>query len=115
MPRPVSVHLGTILLDGISDADWAGDRKTRRSVACGVITADGCHVAAYSRRQEIVALSSGEAEFCGMHTLSTETILLKDLFVWLGFRVVLTASTDSSAARAMAYREGVGRIRHMDV
>jgi hypothetical protein len=53
MPKPVSVHLGTILLDGISDTDWAGD-KTRRSVACGVITADGCRLAAYSRRQAIV-------------------------------------------------------------
>ena len=84
-------------------------------MACGIITADGCHLAAYSRRQAIVALSSGEAEFCGMHTLNTETVLFKDLFEWLGFRVVWTTSTDSSAARAMAYREGVGRIRHMDV
>ena len=41
--------------------------------------------------------------------------MFKDLFEWLGFRVVWTTSTDSSAARAMAYREGVGRIHHMDV
>ena len=39
----------------------------------------------------------------------------KKLFEWLGFIVSWAVETDSSAARAMCFRAGVGRVRHMDI
>ena len=36
-------------------------------------------------------------------------------FEWLGFRVHWHVETDTSAARAMAFRAGVGKVRHMDI
>eukprot|EP00973_Karenia_brevis_P067748 9425452-Karenia_brevis.AAC.1 len=39
---------------------------------------------------------------------------LRELFQWIGFRVVWIASTDSSAARGMSLRSGIGKLRHLD-
>ena len=60
-------------------------------------------------------MSSAEAEFGGIHTAAMETYAFKILFEWLGFRVIWTVETDSAAARAMSYRLGVGKVRHMDL
>ena len=62
-----------------------------------------------------MAMSSAEAEFGGIHTAAMETYAFKILFELLGFRVIWTVETDSAAARAMSYRLGVGKVRHMDL
>ena len=51
--------------------------------------------------QAIVALSSGEAEYHGMTKGACE-----------GFAVVL--ETDSSAAKGIASRKGVGKVKHLE-
>ena len=66
------------------------------------------------RQQSFVALSSGEAEFGGVHTASTESLIFKRLFEWLGMTVKWIVQTDSSAAKGMSMRQGVGRVRHLD-
>ena len=40
--------------------------------------------------------------------------MLRDLLTWFGFRVERTLATDSSAARGMSLRQGVGQVRHLD-
>lgn len=82
---------------------------------CFDIRADDCSLHASVRQQSFVALSSGEAEYGGVHTASTESLLFKRLFEWLGFTVQWIVSTDSSAAKGISMRMGVGRIRHLDV
>ena len=114
LPRPESAEPVVIHLTQTVDTDHAGDRKTRRSLTCGQVTADGCPLLNFVRRQTIISLSSGESEFCGMHQVNLEGVCLKNLFEWLGFRIYWTTRSDSSAARAMALREGCGRIRHLD-
>eukprot|EP00959_Pyramimonas_sp_CCMP1952_P349518 7323434-Pyramimonas_sp.AAC.1 len=39
--------------------------------------------------------------------------MLRDLLTWFGFRGEWTLETDSSAARAMSLRRGVGKVRHL--
>ena len=41
--------------------------------------------------------------------------LIKELFEWLGFTVVYNLHVDSSSAKAMINREGVGGVKHLDV
>jgi hypothetical protein len=104
-----------IKLVGRCDTDWAGDKRTRRSKCCIHLLADGCLLANAARRQSFLALSSAEAEFGGIHTAAIESYAFKLLFEWLGFRVIWTVETDSAAARAMSYRLGVGKVRHLDL
>ena len=51
----------------------------------------------------------------GVLTGATQGIGYKRLLEWFGFIVEWRLGTDSSAARAICLREGVGKIRHMDL
>ena len=44
------------------DADWAGDKETRKSSSAVVALVGRHHLQAYTRRQKIIASSSAEAE-----------------------------------------------------
>ncbi len=115
MERPdATLPCNVVILKCFSDTDWAAHRKSRRSVTCGVFTADGCPLAAFARRQHLVSLSSGEAEYYGMVSVACEGLLFKTLYEFLGYTVSWSLGVDSSAAKAMAQREGVGKVRHLD-
>ena len=106
---------GVILLNCASDTDHATCKQTRKSVSCKVVFADSCPLFSQVLRQSIEATSSGEAEFYGITETAQLTIAIKHLFEWLGFRVEWTVETDSSAGRAMCLREGLGKVRHLDL
>jgi len=114
-PDPQRYSANCVELDTWVDTDWAADKQNRKSLACFEITADGCSLAAAVKQQSFVALSSGEAEFGGVHTGATESLMFKRLFEWLEFNVIWRVKTDSAAARGMCLRQGVGRVRHLDV
>ena len=61
-------------------------------------------------------MSSGEAEYYGAVKGACEGIGIAGL-VWdlTGRHVKLEVSTDSSAARGIAMRRGVGKVRHLEV
>ena len=59
--------------------------------------------------------SSGEAEFYGATSVVMDGRIVKVLMEWIGYRVLYTLYTDSSAAKAMMNREGVGKVKHLDV
>ena len=114
-PDGVRGQPGEVRLETSVDSVWAADKHSRKSVVCFDIRADDCSLHGSVRQQSFVALSSGEAEYGGVHTASTESLLFKRLFEWLGFTVQWIVSTDSSAAKGISMRMGVGRIRHLDV
>ena len=49
-------------LEAYSDADWRGDKATRRSVSAGVIMRGGHYLKVWIKKQQVVALSSAESE-----------------------------------------------------
>jgi hypothetical protein len=49
-----------------SDTDFAGRKQTRRCTSGGVIVRGERCIKTYSSTQDIIALSSGEADFCGV-------------------------------------------------
>ncbi len=76
----------------------------------------GSHrVKTHSQTQETIALSSGESEFYGVVKAATMGIGIESLMEDLGLHVEVQVDTDSSVARSIASRRGVGRVRRVEV
>ena len=57
---------GVSIIEGYTDADWAGDQTTRRCTSDYLTFVEGNLVTWRSKKQKVVARSSAEAEFRGM-------------------------------------------------
>jgi hypothetical protein len=62
------------MLNGFTDADWAGCRDTRRSTARYLFNIRSGAISWQSKRQSIVALLTCEAEFMGQTQATKEAI-----------------------------------------
>ena len=60
------------------------------------------------------ALSSAEAEFYALVEGASKGHGVKSLMEDLGWQVELVLKTDSSAAKGMAKRQGIGKVRHVE-
>ena len=105
------------LIEAISDADWAGDKDTRRSTSGCTIFCNSHLWYSASRGQRVVALSSGESEFYSSISTAADALFLRAV---LGFAlgdssgIELKLLGDSSAARGIQQRRGSGKIRHLE-
>ena len=70
-------------LEVFSDADWASDRDTRRSVSGAAIFFGGCLVYSSSRTQKIVSLSSAESETYAAASAVMNAILIRANISWM--------------------------------
>ena len=68
----------------------------------------------YSATQTVPAISSGESEFYAIVRGTSTGLGMKTNFLDLGKEVSLEIGTDSSAAKTMATRLGLGRARHIE-
>lgn len=102
-------------LDVYVDSDWAGDKVTRRSTSGGVLAWGGAYLKSWSKRQSCVATSSGEAELYAMAKGAAEALGMKAVLEDLGWTVHIRIWTDSSAAKSIASRTGLGKTRHIEV
>ena len=98
-----------------TDSDYAGDKQTRKSTSCALVFCDGTLVHGHNRRQTVVATSSAEAEYYSLAAGLQEALAARSILQELGETVELEVKCDSSAARAMANRVGLGRTKHIDV
>jgi hypothetical protein len=74
----------------------------------------GCLLFSSSRTQKLVSLSSAEAEVYSCSSGASDAIMLSKLLAWMtGFKVTIHLHTDSSGARGILQRQGVGRVRHL--
>jgi hypothetical protein len=97
-----------------ADSDWAGCRKTRKSTSGGV-ACHGMHcVRTWSSTQGTIATSSGEAEFYALVEGASRGLGLQTLVKDLGQELGVELYCDASAGRSMAFRKGLGKVRHMD-
>ena len=104
------------LLEVFSDSDWAGRKDTRRSTSSGTIFLDGQCIYSFSRNQKSVSLSSGEAEYYAGASAASDSILLQEAVKFLTQRnCKVHLHMDSSAARGIITRQGVGRVKHMQI
>ena len=101
-------------LEVYSDSDWASNKSDRKSVSGGFICLGSCLMYSSSRTQKVISLSSGEAEVYAASSAACDSILLSKMVSFLtGTGVVVHHLLDSSAARGILSRQGVGRIRHL--
>lgn len=103
------------IIDVYSDSDWASCLRTRRSTTGGVAALQGTALKSWSSTQVTVAQSSGEAEYYAMARASAEGLGIKAIMEDMGYDTVVRVWVDSSCAKSIASRVGLGKIRHMEV
>ena len=102
-------------IEGFSDSDWAGCKKTGKSTSGGVIKIGEHFIKGWSKTQASITLSSAEAELVAMCKLAAETIGIRSLAADLGRDTKAVLYADSSAAIAIAKRRGAGKLRHINI
>ena len=108
-------------LEGFTDADWASDQESRRSLGAYVFLLYGGAVSWSSKRQQSIALSSCEAEYMAQTQAAKEAIWLTRLFSELdiGFglpKAPILIKADNQGAIALASDPRFhSRTKHIDI
>ena len=103
---------------GFSDSDYAGDKIERKSVTGYVFLLNGAPISWCSQKQQIVALSSTEAEYVALTATAKEAVWLQKLTSELGHEVQrpLPLFVDNQSAIKLAHNpEFHNRSKHIDV
>ena len=101
-----------------SDADWAGDKDTRRSITGFVIFVLGCPVCWRSRAQKSVSLSSAESEWYALSEAAKEVKFIAQLLMSMDIPVQLpiVVKVDNIGAIFMSENTTTtGRTKHIDL
>ena len=102
-------------IDVHTDSDWAGCRASRKSTSGGTVAWGGSAMKTWSRTQASIALSVGEAEYYALVSAAAEALGFRSLLKDLGCDAKIKVWTDSAAAKSIASRKGIGKMRHLDV
>ena len=97
---------GPIGLSTYVDSDWAGDKKTCKSTSGGMIFRGVHLLKSWSTNQQIVALSSGEAELYAQTKGAAQTLGMISMAADFGEKLDGTVYSDSSAALGIVTRSG---------
>ena len=76
--------------------------------------AGGCLLYSSSRTQKLVSLSSAEAEVYTCSSGASDAVMLARLIAWMNAsKTTIHLHTDSSGAKGILLRQGVGKVRHL--
>ena len=102
------------MLESFTDADWSSNQKHRRSTSCGIHLVCGAFAYGSSRTQKVVSLSSCESELHAMVSTLCDGIFLHRCLEFItGATIEHYLFTDSSSAKQLASRQGVGKVKHI--
>ena len=108
-------------LVGYTDADWASDQETRRSLGAYVFLLYGGAVSWSSKRQQSIALSSCEAEYMAQTQATKEAIwltrLLSELDIGFGLptKPILIRADNQGAIALTKDPRFHSRTKHIDI
>jgi len=105
-------------VDGVDvyvDTGHAGCLRTRVSTSGGCVLVGSHLLKSWSSTQPVITLSSGEAELSGVVRGGAVGLGFLSLLADLGVILVLRLWTDSTASQGMCARQGLGKVRHLDV
>ena len=103
------------IIDAWKDTDYAGCRVTRKSTSGGVIMLGQHMIKSWSSTQGNIALSSGEAEYYGLVKGASMALGIRSMHSEMGIPLRIRVNTDASAAKGIASRRGLGKVRHVEV
>ena len=103
-----SITGGLLVLDGANVYSWA---RTQKAIA----TSSGANVYSWARTQKAIATSSGESELYAMSVGAAEALGLRELLIDIGLPTTVRLRRDSTAAMGTATRQGLGRMKHVQV
>lgn len=92
------------------DSNYAGCTATRKSTSGGAVYLGDHLIKSRASTHVVVATSSGEAEYYAIVKGSSAGLGLQSMMVDIGYAVKLGIHMDSSAAKAMASRIGLGKV-----
>jgi len=102
-------------LRAFCDSDHAGDPISRRSRS-GMVVMWGRHLLKHGTAvQSTVSLSSGESEYYSMLRSASHGMGLRAVLADWGVHAEIDLLCDASAARGISDRQGLGKLRHLDV
>ena len=100
-------------LDVFVDSDFAACKRTRRSTT-GMVVRLGCStIKASSNMQSSVGLNVSECEFYALVHGASHALGLQAYMQDLGFDFEIRLYSDSSSARSLGSRRGLGKQRHV--
>ena len=97
------------------DGDHAGCSRTRRSTSGWVLMLGQHCIRTWSSTQSVVALSSGESEWYAMLKGASVAMGLRSMVAEMGVGMEVELRTDSRAAKGIAHRVGLGKVKHLAV
>jgi len=105
-------------LFGMADASWADDIATRRSHSGHVFLFANAAVAWHSKQQDLVTLSSTEAEYVALGSAVREALFLRSLFSVLldhPLSTVPILEDNQSTIRQASNLQSTSRSKHLDI
>lgn len=97
------------------DSDWGGCVKTRKSTTGGVIMKGTHCLSHWSRTQQLISLSSAEAELNASIRAGQEGLGIKHFSEEIGNPHRALVLGDSSASHGINMRSGSGRVNHLSI
>ena len=107
-----------VMITGYCDADWAGDKKDRKSTTGYCVYVNNNLIAWNTHKQATVALSTAEAELMAITELTKEIMWLKQMVSEMGFDEVLPAveHSDNQAAVNITNNDvDHNRTKHIEI
>jgi hypothetical protein len=101
-----------------SDADFANDKKTRKSISGILVRMNGDLITWQCKQQTVVALSTCEAEYLAIGRAVQELLFLQNLSrdLQIEFKPGSIVYTDSQAAETISKADALqGRSKHIDI
>jgi len=114
---PNNGNSSTVELVGYSDSDWCGDKDERRSTMGYVFNFLGAPLSWSSKKQEVVALSSCEAEYIAAGFAASQAFWLMFLLeeIKLGVSGIVQLFVDNKSAITLSENlVAHGRYKHIE-
>ena len=104
-------------LTGYSDADWAGDEATRKSMFVNIFTLEKCAISWGSKKQSVVALSTTEVEYIALSLACQEAVRVRKLLANVQLKqAVTTIHEDKQGAITLSKNPtSHSRTKHIDI
>ena len=105
-------------LSGLSDADWAGDKKDRASISGFVWSLGGGPISWSAKKQNCIALSTTEAEYVALTRAIQEGIWIRQSLsqFHIDCPTPLVICTDNNGAKSLCVNDSNhGKAKHIDI